>query len=71
MSNFEFIDLAMHDDTACKCAKEYSPNHDRGIAWNDPVIAIDWPLSKLLLSDKDSRHPLLNNADYDFVMHEE
>jgi dTDP-4-dehydrorhamnose 3,5-epimerase-like enzyme len=70
MSNFEFIDLAMPGDTACKCTKEYPPKYDREIASNHPVVAIDWPLCKLFFFNKNSRHLLLNNAEYDFVIHE-
>lgn len=37
----------------------YSPPHDLGIAWNDPDLAIDWPVApdKVVLSDKDLRLP--------------
>lgn len=39
----------------------YSPEHDRGIAWNDPALAIDWPVSaeEAALSPKDARQPRL------------
>jgi dTDP-4-dehydrorhamnose 3,5-epimerase len=42
---------------------EYSPEHDRGIIWNDPDIGIKWPLKKVVVSKKDKRHPQLKNAD--------
>lgn len=45
----------------------YSPEHDRGIAWNDPALAIDWPTAKPVLSDKDAKHPVLADADMNFV----
>jgi dTDP-4-dehydrorhamnose 3,5-epimerase len=39
----------------------YAPEHDRGIAWDDPDLAIDWGLDRAtaLLSDKDRRLPRL------------
>lgn len=39
----------------------YSPAHDRGLAWNDPALAIAWPVeaATATLSDKDRRLPLL------------
>jgi dTDP-4-dehydrorhamnose 3,5-epimerase len=41
----------------------YSPQHDRGIAWNDPRLAVPWPVSPttLILSDRDRGHPSLAN----------
>ena len=50
-----------------KCTDEYSPAEDRGIIWNDPEIKVAWPLSAPLLSGKDERHPLLRDADNNFV----
>ena len=47
----------------------YSPECDRGLAFDDPKLNIDWQLkqSELLLSDKDTRQPslgdLLENFD--------
>jgi dTDP-4-dehydrorhamnose 3,5-epimerase len=40
----------------------YSPAHDRGIAWDDPDLAIPWPVAaeKAILSDKDRRWPRLS-----------
>ena len=43
----------------------YSPQHERGIAFDDPVININWQLGEdvPLLSSKDNGLPLLKNAD--------
>ena len=42
----------------------YMPEHDRGIAFNDEELAINWqfPIETLKLSDKDNSHPVLANA---------
>lgn len=50
-----------------KCTDEYSPSDDRGVIWNDPELRISWPLSAPLLSEKDKIHPLLNDADNNFI----
>ena len=31
----------------------YTPGAERGIRWNDPAFGIEWPLSSVILSDKD------------------
>ena len=47
----------------------YSQSHDAGIIWNDPDIAIDWPVApdKATLSEKDMRLPRLANMTSPFV----
>jgi dTDP-4-dehydrorhamnose 3,5-epimerase len=50
-----------------KCTEEYSPADDRGIMWNDPHLAITWPLPNPLLSKKDVAHPSFGDADNNFV----
>ena len=61
-----FIVLSDIADVIYKCTKEYSPEDDRGIIWNDPDIQIQWPIQEPVLSEKDSRHPLLRDADNNF-----
>jgi dTDP-4-dehydrorhamnose 3,5-epimerase len=42
-----------------KCTDVYDPACEVGIAWDDPALAISWPVARPLLSDRDSRHPHL------------
>ena len=35
----------------------YSPQHERGIRYNDPALGIHWPLEPVVISDKDKNHP--------------
>ena len=49
-----------------KVTAEYSSEHERGIIWNDPVIAVEWPLTEPLLSERDRSHPLLEDVDNNF-----
>lgn len=44
-----------------KCSAPYSPDHDGGILWHDPALAIPWPtaVDGATVSDKDKRLPLL------------
>jgi len=48
---------------AYKCTDYYHGEDDKGIIWNDPEIAIDWPETNPALSPKDLIHPLLKDAD--------
>lgn len=49
---------------AYKVDNHYAPEYDRGIAFNDKDLAIDWqlPLKDLQLSNKDKSHPILSEA---------
>lgn len=51
-----------------KCDNFYAPQSEGAIMWNDPDLAIDWPVpaDKVILSEKDRRHPLLKDSDYLF-----
>jgi dTDP-4-dehydrorhamnose 3,5-epimerase len=42
-----------------KCTELYDPTSEIGIAWNDPAIAIAWPVANPLLSKRDAAHPTL------------
>ena len=59
-----FVVLSDSATFAYKVDNYYAPEHDRGIAFDDKDLAIDWqlPLELLQLSDKDKNHPTLANA---------
>lgn len=51
-----------------KCDNFYAPQSEGAIMWNDPDLAINWPVpaDKVILSEKDRHHPLLKDSDYLF-----
>ena len=59
--------VVLTDDVifAYKCDNRYMPSHERGIAFDDPALGIDWrvPADQLLLSEKDRRNPLFADAE--------
>lgn len=54
-----FCVLSDEADFYYKCTDYYSPECDRGIAWDDPTINISWPHKNPLISLKDAQLPLL------------
>lgn len=55
-----FLVLSKKVDFVYKCTDYYDPTDEAGVAWNCPVLNIAWPLNDVLLSDKDKKHPGLN-----------
>ncbi len=37
----------------------YAPGFGRGVRWNDPALAIEWPLGDPILSERDCGYPVL------------
>lgn len=46
---------------------EYAPDCEAGVIWNDPALAIDWPVRNPILSERDRGWPLLSAADNNFL----
>ena len=52
-----------------KCTDFYAPEYDSGLLWNDPDVAIEWPLvgiEEILLSEKDKNQKTLKELDLPF-----
>lgn len=66
-----FITLTDDVEVQYKVDEIYSPEHERGILWNDSEIGIEWPIEvKPVLSAKDEVAPLLKNAENNFTIGE-
>lgn len=62
-----FMTLTVDVEVQYKVDEFYAPECDRGIAWNDPAIGIEWPINiEPVLSEKDEKAPLLEDADNNF-----
>ncbi len=50
---------------AYKCDNLYMPSAERGIAFDDPALGIDWEVNpeKWILSQKDTKHPSLSEIE--------
>lgn len=64
--------VTLEDDTEVlyKTTDEYAPEYERGIIWNDPVLAIEWPFYAPVVSAKDGRLPFFKDAENNFVYEE-
>jgi dTDP-4-dehydrorhamnose 3,5-epimerase len=54
-------------DVIYKQSAYYDPQLERGIAWNDPDVAIEWPLpaGELIVSERDTRAPRLKEIAHE------
>ena len=61
-----FCVLSEEADVLYKVNNEHSPEHEKGIIWNDPIINITWQIDKPILHTKDHQLSLFKDADNDF-----
>jgi dTDP-4-dehydrorhamnose 3,5-epimerase len=64
-----FVTLEPATEVVYKVSAHYSPEHERGLLWNDPDLAIAWPIAPgdAILADKDTRWPRLRELSDIFV----
>ena len=64
-----FVVLSESADFLYKCTDYYHPESEQGIAWDDPDIGIEWPITNLTseipLSEKDKNNVLLKDQSTD------
>lgn len=56
--------LAPDSELIYLVSARYAPHAERGVRWNDPRFAIEWPLEPTVVSSKDAAHP-----DFDPAYH--
>ena len=63
-----FLVTSEYATFAYKCTRLYDPSGEGGLLWSDPALGIDWPLDgcEVLLSEKDKKHPTLENLNFAF-----
>lgn len=56
-----YVTLKPDTELLYKVTDYYAPDHDRGLAWDDPALGIDWGIDakQAILSDKDRSNPRL------------
>jgi dTDP-4-dehydrorhamnose 3,5-epimerase len=64
-----FCTLENMTEVLYKVTSFYSADHDAGVLWNDPNLAIHWPVdpASAVLSEKDQRLPLLQDLPDFFI----
>ncbi|HEY0445319.1 MAG TPA: dTDP-4-dehydrorhamnose 3,5-epimerase [Allosphingosinicella sp.] len=64
-----FVTLEPDCEVLYKVSAVYAPGHDRSIRFDDPALAIDWPVAgeEVILSDKDRDAPTLADSDTGFI----
>jgi dTDP-4-dehydrorhamnose 3,5-epimerase len=61
-----FYVLSLEAEFIYKCTDYYAPEHERTLLWNDPAIAVEWPIlpgTTPILSEKDAQGLLLSTAE--------
>lgn len=59
-----FVVLSEYAEFLYKATDYYAPEYERSIVWNDPDIAIDWPMQgEPVLSEKDKEGQRLKDAE--------
>ena len=57
-----FVTLSERAVFTYLCTETYDREADAAIRWNDARLAIDWPIARPQLSDKDARAPFLDDV---------
>jgi dTDP-4-dehydrorhamnose 3,5-epimerase len=55
-----FQTLADDTEVLYQMFEFYSPEHTRGVRWNDPAFGVKWPLNTKIISEKDGNYPFIS-----------
>jgi len=56
-----FVSLVDGSEVLYMMSAAFAPDAARGVRWNDPALAIRWPLQPLIISARDAAYPLLDS----------
>lgn len=62
-----FCVLSESADFVYKCTEFYAPEDEYGLRWDDPKLAINWPVAEPLLSAKDRHYPTLDTLPWEHL----
>lgn len=52
-----FITLEDDTDVLYQIDRIFEPGHGRGVRWNDPRFGVEWPVTPLVISERDAAYP--------------
>ncbi len=52
-----YVTLSDNAELQYLISAPYSPTHAAGVHWRDPQVAIDWPITEVIMSDRDANLP--------------
>ncbi len=55
-----FVSLVDHTEVYYMISVPHAPTFSRGLRWDDPVLAIEWPLQPTVIAARDAGYPLLD-----------
>jgi dTDP-4-dehydrorhamnose 3,5-epimerase len=58
-----FVSLTDDAEVYYMISVAHAPKFSRGVRWNDPAFAIEWPLPPAVISERDAAYPLLDVPD--------
>ncbi len=62
-----FVTLTDNVEFLYKADNYYNMENDRSILWCDKELSIDWKVENPIISEKDSKAPLLSESDVNFI----
>jgi dTDP-4-dehydrorhamnose 3,5-epimerase len=54
-----YLTLTDRAEVLYQVSTAYAPGFEQGLRWDDPVLAVEWPVEIATISDKDAAWPLL------------